>query len=151
MEFPRVKGSSVLAFPRVKLATGVQRSFGSVHSLHKPNLSTFSATIATLYVATIVGLHHQPGQPRPRINLPVTLAGGVTAFHLNVKELTGFIEMTKQIVHIPANPNSVVPFDSWRTWSCVGGSFIAHFRFVFVPFGTFWEQLVHCAKAFPGV
>ena len=74
-------------------------------------------------------------------------------FDLNVIQLNGLIEKTKQIVHIPAISNPVVPLDSWWTWSCLGGLDLlsAHYRFVFMPFGTIPAQVVYGAKAFFGV
>ena len=48
-------------------------------------------------------------------------------FHLNEKEVNDFMKNSRQIVHIPAIPDPVVPLDSWWTWSCVGGVGLALF------------------------
>ena len=61
---------------------------------------------------------------------------------LNVNELNGFIEKTKQIEHIPAIPNPVVPLDSWWTWSCVGGVGLA-LLFIFVLYLCLFVRFRH--------
>ena len=69
-------------------------------------------------------------------------------FHLNENEVNDFMKNSRQIVHILAIPDPVVPLDSWWTWSCVGGVGLALLCAMFVSFCSVSAQLAHDPEVF---